>query len=365
MRYCAYADSRLRMVTIAPSEPLLAEAAFEHLHYFCRWEEVLEIIAANLDTWGIHQGDRGEFVMGLIWMAARDAVVVKAFPGNVQNRRPWDPYRHSVVFIMDFMKNLLPTGYHQKLESMKPSVGGGTDEFQHAFADCRLWCNHFIQVQDYKVISTKFLCALLSNGIGVLCAPNQAGIDLLWIGLKGDKICEENLVLILGQAKNDKSYRTKSNPLILDAMDPVKLDICAANRSIPIIRIVFALASENPGVTLVEPSDRKSLRQKQSSKFTSYDFWFAGVDPSTFQCVTDKEAGYYRDLLASSRPIYNPPFPVPRDLGDLTRLVGLKNETEGTGEARVNMRRAANTMMMATKPHFPDTWHALLFKGKD
>jgi hypothetical protein len=193
-----------------PEVLLLAEAAFEYLHYFCHRERVLEIVAANLDTWGIHQGDRGEFVMSLIWMAARDAVVVEAFPNDVQNRRPWDPYCHSVVSIMDFMKKLLPAGYHHRLESMHPSVGDGdgTAEFQLAFANCRLWCNHFIQVQDYKVINTKFLCALLSNGIGVLCAPNQAGIDLLWIGLKGDVICEENLVLILGQAKNDRRYHT-------------------------------------------------------------------------------------------------------------------------------------------------------------
>jgi hypothetical protein len=72
----------------------------------------------------------------------------------------------SVVSIMDFMKKLLPAGYHQKLESMHPSVGDGTAEFHLAFADCRLWCNHLIQVQDCKVINTKFLCALLSNGIG-------------------------------------------------------------------------------------------------------------------------------------------------------------------------------------------------------
>jgi hypothetical protein len=54
-------------------------------------------------------------------MAARDAVVVEAFPNDVQDRRPWDPYRHSVVSIMDFMKRLLPARYHQKLESMHPS----------------------------------------------------------------------------------------------------------------------------------------------------------------------------------------------------------------------------------------------------
>jgi hypothetical protein len=319
----------------------------------------LEIVAANLDTWGIHQGDRGEFVMSLIWMAARDAVAVGAVKG-VGDRRPWDPYRHSVVSIMDFMKKLLPADYHQRLESMHPSVGDGTAEFHLAFADCRLWCNHFIQVQDYKVINTKFLCALLSNGIGVLCAPNEAGIDLLWIGLKGDVICEENLVLILGQAKNDRRYRTQPKSRILDAMDPVKLDICAPNRSIPIIRMVFALASQEPGVALVPPPLRQSPRF--TSKFTSYDFWFAGVDPSTFGCVTAKEAGHYRDLLASSRPLYDPPLPVPRNLENLDRVEDLKGETMATGDARVNMQREANSMRMALKPHFPHMWHSLLFK---
>ena len=31
MRFCVKADPRLRMATVAPSEPLLAEADFEHL----------------------------------------------------------------------------------------------------------------------------------------------------------------------------------------------------------------------------------------------------------------------------------------------------------------------------------------------
>jgi hypothetical protein len=362
------------MVTIAPSEPLLAEAAFEYLHYLCECQEpFLKIVAANIDTWGIHQGDRGEFVMSLIWMAARDAVVFEAFPKGVEDRRPWDPYRHSVVSVVDFMKKLLPAGYHQQLESMHPSVGDGTAEFHLAFADCRLWCNHFIQVQDYNVINTKFLCALLSNGIGVLCAPNQAGIDLLWIGLKGDVICEENLVLILGQAHGDRGYQSQPDGVVLDAMNPVKLGICAPDRSIPIIRMVFALASQNPGVTLVTPPPGQSHRKKDTeskdpqtkrSEFTCYDFWFTGVDPSTFGCVTAQEAGHYQDLLASSRLLYNPPFPAPK-LGNLIKVKALKGETMDIGEARVNMRRAANSMRMALKPHFPNTWHHLLFEEEE
>ncbi|KAJ2919169.1 hypothetical protein MD484_g1240, partial [Candolleomyces efflorescens] len=358
------------MVTAAPSEPLLAEAAFEYLQYVqCESPEwVLSTIATNLDSWGIYQGDRGEFVMSLIWMAARDAVVVgKA--RSLSTRRPWDPFRHSVISIVDFMKKLVPTSFHQELECMVPSVGDGTDGFLQAFKGCHLWCNHFIQVQDFEVINTRFLCALLSNGVGVLCAPNKAGIDLLWIGLKGDEICEENLVLILGQAKNDRRYGTETVSHILDAMNPIELGVCAGDRSVPIIRMVFALASRDPGVTLVRPPFGQSQHSKDKSKrssFTSYDFWFAGVDPSTFGCVTDKEVRHYRDLLASSRILYNPPLPVsPLPNPRIKRISeDLMDETADIGEARVIMRRAANSMKMALKPHFPLTWHDFLFKGE-
>jgi hypothetical protein len=194
---------------------------------------------------------------------------------------------------------------------------------------------------------------------------------VLWIGLKGDVICEENLVLILGQAQNDRRYHSQPDCVILDAMDPVELGICAPNHSIPITRIAFALASQNPGVTPVMPTLRRMIDtgskdpQSERSKFTPYDFWFAGVDPSTFGCVTAKEAGHYQDLLASSRLLYNPPFPVPRNLGNLDKVKALRGETMDTGEARVNMRRAANSMRMALKPHFPHTWHHLLFEGEE
>ena len=108
--YRAGADSRLRMVTIAPSEPLLVEVAFKYLYYTYGLLELFsKIFAANLDTWGIHQGDGGEFVMSLIWMAARDAAVVKISPNDLQERRPWNPYHHSVISIMDFMEKLLPS----------------------------------------------------------------------------------------------------------------------------------------------------------------------------------------------------------------------------------------------------------------
>ncbi|KAJ2912966.1 hypothetical protein MD484_g7431, partial [Candolleomyces efflorescens] len=366
MRYLTDADS-----TFAPSEPLLAEAAFEYLYYSCHSPEwVLETIAANLDAWAIHQGERGEFVMSLIWMAARDAVVFGLKPKGTGDRRPWDPYQHSVISVTDFMKKLLPADFHQQLENMHPSVGDGTDNFLKAFEGCRLWCNHFIQVQDYTIINTRFLCALLSNGIGVLCAPNTAGIDLLWIGLKGDVICEENLVLILGQAQNNVRFNSPVNSAILEAMDPVELGICAPNRPIPMIRMVFALASQTPGVTLVEPALEQSWRmqedlQPEKSKFTSYDFWFAGVDPSTFGCVTAREARAYRDLLASSRLLYYPPPPVSRRLMDLDRVEGLKAETAVIEEARADLRRAAMPMRMASKAHFPQAWHDFLFKEKE
>jgi hypothetical protein len=358
------------METFAPTEPLLAEAAFENIYYNDYQQAFLRTVAENVNTWGIHQGDRGEFVMSLIWMAARDAVVVRASKTMI-DRRPWDPYRHSVISIADWMKQLLPTNYHQQLESMRPSVvSDGTVtpvDFSLAFEGCRLWCNHFIQVQDYDVIHTKFLCALLSDGIGVLCVPNEAGIDLLWIGLKGDVICEENLVLILGQARNDRYYQSEPNGVVLDTMDPVKLGICAPNRSIPIIRMVFALASEVPGVTLVTPpsqrkkdTENKDLKTKRF-KFTSYDFWFAGVDPSTFGCITDKDAEHYQDLLASSRLLYNPPLPVPQDLRHSKNFRKLEEETRPIGEARVDLRRAANKMRMAFKPHFRTTLHQFVF----
>ncbi|KAJ2918864.1 hypothetical protein MD484_g1531, partial [Candolleomyces efflorescens] len=299
LRYCI--DPGSRMVTIAPSEPLLAEAAFEEFYYHgLAAETFLHLVAHNVDNWGIHQGERGEFVMSLIWMAARDAAVVEHCK-TIVDRRPWDPYCHSVISVTDFMKQLLPAEHHQELDRMRPSVGDDITEFEMAFKDCRLWCNHFIQVQDFDVINTKFLCALLSNGIGVLCAPNRAGIDLLWVGLKGDEICEENLVLILGQANNDRRYmyQSESDGAVFDAMNPVDLGICVANRSIPMIRIVFALASQVPSVTLATPPSQRRGSDRSDS-FTSYDFWFAAVDPLTFGCVTSKEARLYRELLDSS-----------------------------------------------------------------
>ncbi|EAU82803.2 hypothetical protein CC1G_11320 [Coprinopsis cinerea okayama7 len=364
MRYCVKADSRLRMITIAPSEPLLAEAAFEQLCYYEKRAKVLAVVANNINSWGVDKGVMGEFVMSMIWMAARDDLVVRK--AHTLDRRPWNPYGHSVVTVSDWMKQLLPAMHHSDLDDMLPSIGEGAP-FTQAFAECRIWCNHFIQVQSFSILNTRFLCALLSNGIGVLCARGQPGIDMLWIGLRGDEIREDNLVLILGQAKNDRCFTANPDRVVLDTMDPINLRICDPNRSIPVIRMVFALASEKPGVTLLAPPTRRSPRAK-ASQFTSYDFWFAGAGPSTFGCVTSEDAVNYGDLLASSRSLdpYDPlAYTLPPGAEQLEGVQALEKQMKAVTEMRLMMQRAANSMRMGFEPHFPTSWQRRLFRRED
>ena len=56
------------------------------------------------------------------------------------------------------------------------------------------------------------------------------------------------------QAKNDPSFTDQANASLFEAMDPftVKIFDDDSGSDIPVIRIVFALAADRPGVQVVK-----------------------------------------------------------------------------------------------------------------
>ncbi|KAG5649835.1 hypothetical protein H0H81_001828, partial [Sphagnurus paluster] len=81
-------------------------------------------------------------------------------------------------------------------------------------------------------------------------------------------------------------------------MDPFKLNLLFPDgEPIPIIRIIFALAAvEEPCLIHIkkEPED-------VGSRFTTFDYWCAGIDSSVLKPVTKKDEGkgIWNDMLAA------------------------------------------------------------------
>ncbi|KAF8264914.1 hypothetical protein EI94DRAFT_1805150 [Lactarius quietus] len=142
MRLCVAASTGLeRLITIAGSEPFLAEAARDLMsHAGAVWH-----LANNSSISCVDRGQRGEMVAALLIMHARD--VVAAFCGS------------RAVSVDGIMRALLPIPAYEMLISTKPRDwrAGEDMPFSKAFEGYSMWFNHIIKVHQSEMINTEHL----------------------------------------------------------------------------------------------------------------------------------------------------------------------------------------------------------------
>ncbi|KAI0301506.1 hypothetical protein BC826DRAFT_966436 [Russula brevipes] len=107
----------------------------------------------------------------------------------------------------------------------------------------------------------------------------------------------------------DENFATVHSHLF-DGMNPLDVGVFDSTaQSRPVIRMVFALASDTCEVTYATPerrSQRIASKSKNPSKptkpsFTAYDFWCSGLDTKTFPIIHDRDSYPYKRLLARAR----------------------------------------------------------------
>jgi hypothetical protein len=266
MRICvATTTGFTKMITYSASEPLLAEAAFQLLSNSSA--SPVNHLANHANLYCIDRGRRGELVAALIVMQARDASLPRRF------------YHRRWVFVTDFIQALL-LPHESKLFLDSPPrrwrKGEQAITFRQRFADCRLWFNHVIKVEDSKVIRPEFLWKYIMRGAMIACKDNQEGVDLILpVSVSLDEnISRHSVTAITIQVKNAVTYGFECKTKLFDAMDPHRLGILSDHPQ-PVIRMVFALASSEAGIIIPAPRERET---RHSDNFTSYDIWCAGLD---------------------------------------------------------------------------------------
>jgi hypothetical protein len=301
MRVCLMVNQGFETaVTVAPSEPLLAEGAFLIMKQRDAFNLPITLLK-ELEGPGLDKGDRGELICLVLLILARDIVAQRT--------------DKAAISLLDFIQALLAPGWHKVVLSSKPAKCRTTPEgnrsFEETFKNSRIYFNHFIKIHDPKIINRGFLWALIARGAAILCANNQSGMDVITPFVYWDaKLQRDNVSAIFFQVKNDKRYSTTPNIFLFDAMNPYFLrffDMDEAN-PLPIIRIVFALAASDAGVEVIEhtarrqnpPRKAKGKKQKKMAPpFTAYDIWCAKASIDTFAVITPEEehAGTYAALL--------------------------------------------------------------------
>jgi hypothetical protein len=282
MRLCVAASTQFeKVITIAGSEPYLAEAARELMSDV----GAVRLLAENSSLDHIDLGRRGELVAALLVMRARDASAVAA--GS------------RVVSVTDFMTALLPVPAYEMLKSAKPQYwqSGEDKPFSEAFEGYTTWFNHVIKVQDTDMIKTEHLWKFITRGAMVMCMDSQLGIDfVIPVCARDDKLSRRSVTAILIQVKSDESFKCQVDKHLLGCMDPTRIGFFSEdNRPLPVIRMVFALGSDKAGV--VFPTVEEGERDVDA--FTAYDIWCAGLSPDTFRDIgTDLE--WYKTLFQRS-----------------------------------------------------------------
>ena len=321
MRLCLRATDGFRtMVTISPSEPLLAEASWEIMRKWLSRTEAPKALLRHISDSYLNAGSRGEVVGALLLLLARDkAIQDRKIPEPLmENMSPADLKRDGLIkgrilTAIEFLDALLPTSSHTKIRKLKPirySHGYNlSTPLQRAFSKANIYFTHFIKVHDFEMVNREYLWGIFCRGAAIICANNQRGVDIIVPMLMGTILRPECITAILIQIKNDGSFTNNMYTPLFDMMDPLEVNLFSENdaktQQPPILRIVFALASERSGVAVRVPGDCRSPRSPVD-KFTSYDFWIAGVSTESFGVIPDEQtSNLYRLLLDRTRNVFD------------------------------------------------------------
>jgi hypothetical protein len=333
MRLCIGSTTGFeKLVTISPSEPLLAEAAYELLKN--SGKSAVHYLAEHADLNCIDRGRRGELVAILLIMQAYDAA--RASSGT------------KFVSVANFMKALIPPSKYddvlrQSAPTSWPKNHPDPKTFEAVFQDYGMWFNHVIKIEEKEMISIDHLWKFIMRGAMILCATNQQGIDIvLPVGHMTETLGPDTVTAIVIQVKNAKDYKATLQGDLFDAMDSViKSAIFSKTPGVdlldsdsdsgsgfrpttttrrlrkkgkwtrkpkkvrpvavpvdakPVIRMVFALASPKSAIVF---RDRPRTRRNWNG-FTTFDIWLAGFSGETFWQTDSADLKHYKTLLDRS-----------------------------------------------------------------
>jgi hypothetical protein len=299
MRICLKVDSGFEsMQTVSPSEPLLSEASY--LIMANPSFDAPNALAKLLTGYAINKGDRGELLVMLVATLARDSGVGPPAPDG-------RPTKSRSLSVLSYFRALFKPGLTAKhIDVLKMhgyvvsphKVERTVKTFQDEFKNALVYCNHWVKVHQHSLLNKRVLLCMLARGAGVLCGTNNFGVDMVQPFLyNGPALRVDNLGLILKQVKNDMKYNHHPDLSLFDKMDPVTLGFFDEQDqnsfSVPVIRIVFALAAKTPSLQVVRINS-------SNHSFTVYDIWCSGLSSGILCPVSQQQNDVWQSLLQVS-----------------------------------------------------------------
>jgi hypothetical protein len=288
-----------RMVTVTPSEPIVAEAVADLLCLGTNWSVSINTLATHLLSRGlVEKGMKGELFARLLCILARD-IHLKA-TANLADPLA-DPFPYAKTFsVNDFLQSLFGSGWFEEIKQFEPwvsqtraSKGSKSTSFYNAFEKGSMNFTHFanagFSLQEKGM--SDLLHMLLQQQQALQLAFLQRTFDILIPIYFGDLDQDFDPARTSAVVISVKNRRTASNL-------PSGSDISEmfSHTKDPILCILMDLGMENATINVQgqpEQSSEQSYEQssKPSSKpsFKQYTFGIhaqgAGVD--TYGCLQD------------------------------------------------------------------------------
>ena len=297
------------VVTVAASEPILVEAAATVMQHkdFNSCHALREVL-----RWpGMSKGDRGELIVANITIDTLDGLAFK--DGNLSSF----VIKTTSHFEALFAQNI----YKDKIQNAMPStLHDDSDDktFGETFKDSYVYITHFIKVYDYLVLTDGLIMALAARGVAILCAGNQASVDMILPMVYESTILRRtNITVIMIQSQNNVKFSTTPHRYLFHLMNPFTLGTFNKqdDNPRPVIRMVYALTARKPIVQVMKrgwPRSERAAKDKGKGKsrgqysihsFTSFDIWCGHTSSSTFGAIHPEDNETYRELLKCSKDV--------------------------------------------------------------
>ena len=308
MRVCLAATPGLqKIVTICPSEPLLAEAAYRVMRASSHVQWISKF-AEHVDSFYLDVGRRGEVVAALVILMAYDkARGGLQSLGGIDSPTEDGKVSGRVISVLDFLSALIGSDDWRGSPPFRIQTPEDNIEMEQAFSGCYMYFNHFIKAEDFDILNQAYLLLAISRGAAIICADCQCGVDIVLPFLVGDKLTRDAVGAIVIKVKNDHRYVDHPDNSLFDDMNPFANDIAIFSEDVqeptppPLIRFVFSLASKDSQVVIRQPPPRHSKRKRAEHKFTAYDIWMAGAKHNTFPAIAVEYEEYFAQVLKVAR----------------------------------------------------------------
>ncbi|PVF97950.1 hypothetical protein CPB86DRAFT_815119 [Serendipita vermifera] len=271
------------IVTLAPSEPVLAEASIRLMR---RWRQfhpaqaLHQILGDSLHA----KGERGEFIAALLILLARDKAQQEQEGGSAK------------IPLKNFLKNLLGDTVFRFLPNVS-QPGKKATTLENEFEDAYVHFTHALVVQRQDMLTKDNIWPLIARGALPVCATGQRGVDLVIPVVQGDWVDGSTVTAILVQVKNDTASPSQCDTYF-HKMHP------GYTRFLPspqgrkefkhsFIRIVMAFQGNETGVT------RHTLESfRKSNDYTAYDIVCRGITHDTYKVIEPDDVEGWRRCLS-------------------------------------------------------------------